>query len=64
LLAPVQQKLAQSEKYLAMEIKGKRYDTSKRLGLLQAQIALGLAGQMRDELLTTLIQTIADQNIT
>jgi UTP--glucose-1-phosphate uridylyltransferase len=64
LLAPVQQKLAQSEKYLAMEIKGRRYDTSKRLGLLQAQIALGLAGQMRDELLTTLIQTIADQNIT
>lgn len=60
LLAPVQQKLAQSEKYLAMEIKGRRYDTSKKLGILQAQVALGLAGQMRDEMLTTLIQTIAD----
>jgi len=60
LLAPVQQKLAQNEKYLAMEIKGRRYDTSKKLGLLQAQIALGLAGEIRDELLVTLIQTIAD----
>jgi UTP--glucose-1-phosphate uridylyltransferase len=60
LLAPVQQKLALSEKYLALEIKGRRYDTSKKLGLLQAQIALGLAGEMREEILTTLIQSLAD----
>ncbi|RPI02954.1 MAG: nucleotidyl transferase [Ignavibacteriae bacterium] len=60
LLTPVQQKLAKNEKYLALEIQGKRYDTSKKLGLLQAQIALGLAGKMRDEVLTTLLQTLAD----
>jgi len=60
LLAPVQQKLALNEKYLAMKIEGRRYDTSKKLGLLQAQIALGLAGQLRDEMLVTLLQTIAD----
>lgn len=60
LLTPVQQKLAQNEKYLALEIQGKRYDTSKMYGLLQAQIALGLAGQMRDEVLTTLVQILAD----
>jgi UTP--glucose-1-phosphate uridylyltransferase len=60
LLAPVQQQLAQNGKYLALEIKGHRYDTSKKLGFLQAQIALGLAGEMRDEVLTTLIQSLAD----
>jgi UTP--glucose-1-phosphate uridylyltransferase len=60
MLTPVQQKLAQNEKYLALEIQGKRYDTSKKLGLIQAQIALGLSGQMKDEILTTLVQTLAD----
>jgi len=60
LLTPVQQKLAQSEKYLALEIEGRRYDTSKRLGLLQAQLALGLAGEIRDEILTTLVQTLSE----
>jgi UTP--glucose-1-phosphate uridylyltransferase len=60
MLTPVQQKLAQNEKYLALEIQGKRYDTSKLYGLLQAQIALGLAGHMRDEVMTTLLQTLAD----
>jgi len=60
LLTPVHQKLTQNEKYLALEIQGKRYDTSKKLGLMQAQFALGLSGQMRDEMLTTLLQTLAD----
>ena len=60
LLTPVQQTLAQNEKYLALEIQGMRYDTSKMYGLLQAQIALGLAGRMRDEVMTTLLQTLAD----
>ncbi|HVN48413.1 MAG TPA: sugar phosphate nucleotidyltransferase [Bacteroidota bacterium] len=60
LLTPVQQKLAEQEKYLALEIQGKRYDTSKIFGLFQAQLALGLAGQLRDEVLTTLLQTLAD----
>ena len=60
LLTPVQQKLALNEKYLALEIRGRRYDTSKKLGLLQAQLALGLAGQLRDEVLTTLVQTLSD----
>ena len=60
LLTPVHQKLTQNEKYLALEIQGRRYDTSKKLGLMQAQLALGLSGQMRDEMLTTLLQTLAD----
>jgi UTP--glucose-1-phosphate uridylyltransferase len=59
-LTPVHQKLSQDVKYLALEIQGKRYDTSKKLGLIQAQLALGLSGQMRDEMLTTLLQILAD----
>jgi UTP--glucose-1-phosphate uridylyltransferase len=60
LLTPVMQKMAKTDKYLAMEIKGSRYDTSKKLGLLQAQIALGLAGDIKDELMTTIIQLLAE----
>ncbi|HTX17707.1 MAG TPA: sugar phosphate nucleotidyltransferase [Bacteroidota bacterium] len=60
LLTPVQKRIARDEKYLALEIKGRRYDTSRKFGLLQAQIALGLSGQTRDELLVSMVQTIAD----
>ena len=60
LLTPVMQNIAETDKYLAMEIKGNRYDTSIKLGLLRAQIALGLAGEVKDELLTTIIQMLAE----
>ena len=52
LLTPVLQELANNDKYLALEMKGNRYDTSKKLGLLQAQLALGLAGDIKEELLS------------
>jgi len=60
LLTPALQKLAQADKYLALEMKGTRYDTSKEFGLLNAQIALGLAGNIKDELLNSLIQLLAE----
>lgn len=60
LLTPVQQKLAEKEKYLAVEMKGNRYDTSTQLGLLQAQIALGLAGKLKDEVLTSITNSLAE----
>jgi UTP--glucose-1-phosphate uridylyltransferase len=60
LLTPVMQKIAEADKYLAMEIKGNRYDTSTKLGLLKAQVALGLSGSIKDELLTTIIQLLAE----
>lgn len=60
MLTPVQEELARTDKYLALEMKGNRYDTSKKLGLMQAQIALGLAGNTRDEILTSLIQILAE----
>jgi UTP--glucose-1-phosphate uridylyltransferase len=56
------QELATTEKYLALEVQGNRYDLSKKQGLLQAQIALGLAGQAHDETLTTMVELLAEAN--
>ena len=60
LLTPALQELAKSDKYLALEVKGNRYDLSKKHGLLQAQIALGLAGEAHDETLTTMVELLAE----
>lgn len=61
-LTPALQELAGTEKYLALEVKGNRYDLSKKQGLLQAQIALGLAGQAHNETLTTIVELLAEAN--
>ncbi len=61
-LTPALQEIASTEKYLALEVKGSRYDLSKKQGLLQAQIALGLAGQAHDETLTTMVELLAEAN--
>jgi UTP--glucose-1-phosphate uridylyltransferase len=60
LLTPALQQLAEMEKYLALEVKGKRYDLSKRNGLLSAQIALGLASEAKAETLTTIVEALAE----
>ena len=60
LLTPALQELANTSKYLALEVKGNRYDLSKKHGLLQAQIALGLAGEAHDETLTTMVELLAE----
>lgn len=62
LLTPALQELAQTEKYLALEVKGNRYDLSKKNGLLSAQIALGLAGEAHNETLSTLVELLAEAN--
>jgi UTP--glucose-1-phosphate uridylyltransferase len=62
LLTPALQQLASMEKYLALEVKGNRYDLSQKHGLLRAQIALGLAGEAHDETLTTLVEQLAEAN--
>lgn len=62
LLTPALQELAETNKYLALEVKGNRYDLSKKLGWLQAQIALGLAGQAHDETLTSMVDLLAEAN--
>jgi len=59
-LTPALQELANREKYLALEVKGSRYDIGGKLGLMQAQIALGVAGKDRDEFLTAIIEVLAE----
>ncbi len=59
-LTPALEQLAQKEKYLAIEMKGSRYDLSRKHGLLRAQVALGLAGQGKTETLSTLVELMAE----
>lgn len=54
-------KLAQRERYLATELQGRRYDIGVKYGLLTAQLALALAGEDRDEVLTGLVELLARQ---
>ncbi|MHB9025474.1 MAG: UTP--glucose-1-phosphate uridylyltransferase [Armatimonadota bacterium] len=60
LLTPSLQELARREKYLALELQGKRFDIGQKFGPLQAQIALGLAGPLRDQVLTTMMESLAE----
>ena len=51
--------LAQSERYLAINIDGSRYDISFKYGLLLAQLAFSLTGDDRDLILTELVNLLA-----
>ena len=59
-LTPALQELARREKYLALEINGSRHDIGQKYGLLQAQIALSLAGPERDQVLTSMVELLAE----
>jgi UTP--glucose-1-phosphate uridylyltransferase len=52
-------KLAGSERYLAAELAGRRYDFGLKFGLLAAQLALSLSGVDRDEVLGQLVELMA-----
>jgi UTP--glucose-1-phosphate uridylyltransferase len=54
--------LAHREQYLAMEQRSRRYDVGDRYGLLRAQLALGLTGQDRNEVLAELLELVALHN--
>jgi len=56
-------KLAQRERYLACELSGRRYDVGVKYGLLTAQLALALAGQDRDEVLTGIVELLARRDL-
>ena len=47
------------ERYLAMEVQGMRYNIGVRYGLLQAQLALALDGNDRDEILAQIVELLA-----
>jgi len=54
--------LARQEQYLALEDIGRRYDLGARYGLLTAQLALALSGRDRDEVLSNLIELLAEHD--
>ena len=53
--------LARKERYLAAELTGRRYDIGAHYGLLTAQLALALSGKDRDEVLTGLVELLAQR---
>lgn len=59
-LTPVLQELARRERYLGLEVRGRRYDVGAKFGMLQAQIALSMAGDDREHVLATLIEALAE----
>jgi UTP--glucose-1-phosphate uridylyltransferase len=52
-------KLSANEKYLAYELRGRRFDIGVKYGLLTAQLALALEGLDRDEVLSNLVELLA-----
>jgi len=50
---------AGSERYLAAELAGRRYDIGAKYGLLTVQLALAFSGPDRDEVLTHLVELLA-----
>ena len=55
--------LAGNEKYLAFAMDGRRYDIGAKYGLLTAQLALGLAGNDRSEILSGLVELLAQRKM-
>ena len=55
--------LARHEQYLALEDAGRRYDIGARYGLLTAQLALALNGQDRGQVLSNLVELLADREM-
>ncbi len=50
--------LARRERYLALETRGARFNLGTKFGVVEAQIALALAGVDRDRMLTTLLESV------
>ncbi|MFM7100874.1 MAG: sugar phosphate nucleotidyltransferase [Verrucomicrobiota bacterium] len=54
-------RLAARERYLALEVRGRRHDIGAKYGLLTAQLGLSLAGEDRDEVLAGLVELLAQR---
>ena len=54
-------RLTTRERYLALELRGRRYDIGVKYGLLAAQLALALDGRDRDEVLSNLVELLASK---
>jgi UTP--glucose-1-phosphate uridylyltransferase len=53
--------LAKQERYLAYELQGARYNIGAQYGLLMAQLAHGLVGKDREEILAQLVELLASR---
>jgi UTP--glucose-1-phosphate uridylyltransferase len=51
--------LAERERYLALELQGRRFDIGLKYGLLTAQLALAMDGRDREEVLANLVELLA-----
>jgi UTP--glucose-1-phosphate uridylyltransferase len=51
--------LAARERYLALETKGTRHNVGVKYGVIEAQVALALAGVDRQRMLASLLETVA-----
>ena len=58
-LSSVLNALASRERYLGLELLGRRYDVGRKYGLLTAQLALALGGHDREEVLSNLVEMLA-----
>lgn len=58
-LTPSLDATARSEKYLACEIEGLRFNIEESYGLLRAQLGMALSGKNRDEVMGAMIELIA-----
>ena len=60
-LSPALARLGSKERYLALELAGLRYNIGVRYGLLIAQLALALDGKDRDEILSQMVELLAQR---
>jgi len=62
-LSPSLAELARREKYLALELAGRRYNIGMRYGLFAAQLALALEGREREEVLAQVVELLAQREL-
>ena len=62
-LSPALADLARREKYLALELAGRRYNIGERYGLFAAQLALALEGREREEVLAQILELLAQREL-
>jgi UTP--glucose-1-phosphate uridylyltransferase len=63
MLVDALSELARHEQYLAVEDEGRRYDLGASYGLLIAQLALALNGRDRVEVLSQMVELLADREL-
>ena len=54
--------VANRGRYLALAINGRRYDLDRRHGLLVAQLAVGLSGNHREEVLESIVEVLSQSS--